>query len=45
MLIHADLGIETAMRVTDTLSSERYGKDVSDEDVRAHHGAARSRRC
>ena len=33
LLIQADLGIETAMRITDTLSSERYGKDVTGEDV------------
>lgn len=33
LLIQADLGVETAMRVTDTLSSERYGKDVTGEDV------------
>lgn len=34
VLIRADLGMETALRITDTLSSGRYGKDVSDEDVR-----------
>lgn len=33
LLIRADLGVETALRITDTLSSERYGKDVSGEDV------------
>jgi fused signal recognition particle receptor len=33
LLIQADLGVETALRVTDTLSSERYGKDVTGEDV------------
>ena len=33
LLIRADLGVETAMRVTGALSSERYGKDVSGEDV------------
>ncbi|WP_176082646.1 signal recognition particle-docking protein FtsY [Martelella sp. HB161492] len=33
LLIQADLGVETAMRITDTLSSERYGKDVSGSDV------------
>ena len=33
LLIQADLGVETAMRVTGALSSERYGKDVSGEDV------------
>jgi fused signal recognition particle receptor len=35
VLIQADLGIETAMRITDTLSSGRYGKEVSDAEVRA----------
>ena len=33
LLIQADLGVETAMRITDTLSSERYGKDVTGTDV------------
>ncbi|NUS68317.1 MAG: signal recognition particle-docking protein FtsY, partial [Ensifer adhaerens] len=33
LLIQADLGVETAMRITDTLASARYGKDVSGEDV------------
>ncbi|MEZ0002251.1 signal recognition particle-docking protein FtsY [Sinorhizobium fredii] len=33
LLIQADLGVETAMRITDTLASERYGKDVTGEDV------------
>ncbi|MBY5866694.1 signal recognition particle-docking protein FtsY [Rhizobium leguminosarum] len=33
LLIQADLGVETAMRVTDTFASERYGKDVTGEDV------------
>ncbi|MCO6188081.1 signal recognition particle-docking protein FtsY [Rhizobium sp. L1K21] len=33
LLIQADLGVETALRVTDTLSSERYGRDVSGEEV------------
>ncbi|MGV3549106.1 signal recognition particle-docking protein FtsY [Rhizobium sp.] len=33
LLIQADLGVETALRITDTLASERYGKDVSGEDV------------
>jgi fused signal recognition particle receptor len=33
LLIQADLGVETAMRIADTLSSERYGKDVTGEDV------------
>jgi fused signal recognition particle receptor len=35
VLIRADLGMETALRVTDALSASRYGKDVSDADVRA----------
>jgi fused signal recognition particle receptor len=33
LLIQADLGVETAMRVTGALSSERYGRDVTGEDV------------
>ncbi|KJF72238.1 signal recognition particle-docking protein FtsY [Agrobacterium arsenijevicii] len=33
LLIQSDLGVETAMRITGALSSERYGKDVSGEDV------------
>jgi len=35
VLIRADLGMETAIRITDTLSASRYGKDVSDTEVRA----------
>ncbi|WP_256752048.1 signal recognition particle-docking protein FtsY [Mesorhizobium sp. Mes31] len=35
VLIRADLGMETALRVTDALASSRYGKDVSDAEVRA----------
>jgi fused signal recognition particle receptor len=35
VLIRADLGLETAMRITDTLSSGRYGKEVSGQEVRA----------
>ncbi|TRC96385.1 signal recognition particle-docking protein FtsY [Mesorhizobium sp. WSM4303] len=35
VLIRADLGLETALRVTDALASSRYGKDVSDGEVRA----------
>ncbi|CAN7208197.1 signal recognition particle-docking protein FtsY [Mesorhizobium sp. LjNodule214] len=34
VLIRADLGLETALRVTDALASSRYGKDVSDTEVR-----------
>src|SRR5262249_20354487 len=32
--IRADLGMETALRVTDALASGRYGRDVSDAEVR-----------
>ena len=35
VLIRADLGMETAIRITETLSAGRYGKDVTDEEVRA----------
>ena len=35
VLLQADLGLETAMRVTDALSSGRYGRDVSPAEVRA----------
>ncbi|AAL51313.1 signal recognition particle receptor ftsy [Brucella melitensis bv. 1 str. 16M] len=35
VLIQADLGLETAMRVTDALASGHYGKDVPGEEVRA----------
>ncbi|RUY30923.1 signal recognition particle-docking protein FtsY [Mesorhizobium sp. M7A.F.Ca.US.001.04.1.1] len=35
VLIRADLGMETALRVTDALAASRYGKDVSDTEVRA----------
>lgn len=34
VLIRADLGVETALRVTDTLASTRLGRDVSDAEVR-----------
>jgi len=34
ILIQADLGVETSMAIIETLSSERYGKDVTDEEVR-----------
>ena len=39
VLIQADLGLETAMRVTDALASGRYGKDVTGEEVRSIMGA------
>ena len=35
ILIRADLGVETALRVTDSLASGRYGKTIADEEVRA----------
>ena len=35
VLLRADLGMETALRVTDTLASGRYGKEVSGEEVRS----------
>ena len=35
ILIRADLGIETAMSITDKLASQRMGKDVSSEEVRS----------
>jgi len=35
ILIRADLGVETALRVTDSLASSRYGKTIADEEVRA----------
>jgi fused signal recognition particle receptor len=35
VLIQADLGVETAMAITETLRRDRFDRDVSDEDVRA----------
>ena len=35
VLIRSDLGVETALRVTDSLAASRYGKDISDGEVRA----------
>jgi len=35
LLIQADLGVETAGRITATLSQGRYAKGISQEDVRA----------
>lgn len=35
VLIQADLGLETATAITDTLRRDRFDKDVSGEDVRA----------
>ena len=34
VLIRADLGVETALRVTGALASSRYGRDVSPAEVR-----------
>ncbi|EJF85395.1 signal recognition particle-docking protein FtsY [Bartonella rattimassiliensis] len=33
ILIQADLGIETVTRITNTLASNRYGKDLSTDDI------------
>jgi fused signal recognition particle receptor len=35
VLIQADLGVETAMAITEALAKDRYDKEVSEEDVRA----------
>ena len=35
VLIQADLGLDTAMAITETLRRDRFDKDVSGEDVRA----------
>ena len=35
ILIQADLGVETAMTITDRLADGRYNKEVSDTEVRA----------
>ena len=35
VLIQADLGLDTAMTITETLRRDRFDKDVSGEDVRA----------
>lgn len=35
ILIQADLGIDTAKRVTDTLAATRLGRDISPDEVRA----------
>ncbi|MDD9908298.1 MAG: signal recognition particle-docking protein FtsY [Ahrensia sp.] len=34
VLIRADLGVDTAMAITDTLASQRMGKDITSEEVR-----------
>ena len=35
LLIQADLGVETAMRITETLSKGRYNKEIAPAEVRA----------
>jgi fused signal recognition particle receptor len=35
LLIQADLGVETAMRITDALAKDRHNKEISPEEVRA----------
>ena len=35
ILIQADLGVDTAKRVTDTLAATRLGRDISPDEVRA----------
>ncbi len=35
VLIQADLGIAVASRITDRLSAERYGKDITDAEVKS----------
>lgn len=35
VLIQADLGVETALAITGSLSSGRYGKEITDQEVRA----------
>jgi fused signal recognition particle receptor len=34
-LIQADLGVDTAMKITEALASRRYGKDVTESEIRA----------
>ncbi len=35
LLLQADLGVETASRITGTLAKNRFGKDIEPEEVRA----------
>lgn len=35
LLIQADLGVETAMRITEALAKDRHNKEISPEEVRA----------
>jgi fused signal recognition particle receptor len=34
LLIQADLGVDTAMRITDRLSKERYNKEISADEIK-----------
>lgn len=34
LLIQADLGVDTAMRITDRLSNERYNKEISEDEIK-----------
>ena len=34
VLIQADLGMETAMKITDTLSEQKFGREITDREVR-----------
>lgn len=34
ILIQADLGVETAMKITDALSDQKFGKEVTEQEVR-----------
>jgi fused signal recognition particle receptor len=34
LLIQADLGVDTAMKVTESLAAQRYGKDVDEREIR-----------
>ncbi|WP_413205544.1 signal recognition particle-docking protein FtsY [Rhodospirillum sp. A1_3_36] len=36
LLITADLGVDTAMKLTQSLAKERFGKDVTGDEVRVH---------
>ncbi|MEO0328322.1 MAG: signal recognition particle-docking protein FtsY [Pseudomonadota bacterium] len=34
ILIQADIGVETALKITDALADQRFGKDITDREVR-----------
>jgi fused signal recognition particle receptor len=36
LLITADMGVETATKLTQSLAKERFGKDITGDEVRAH---------